>query len=1297
MNSTRKLIQVTLQFAALALVVGILIFAISTLANGRPNPAVAPGQTETPTPAPTPLPQSAVGEPVTVTFAVPDWHQSLYQELAAAFHQQNPGITIQIIPADTLIGSDYPNSAQKLAAGADSGFYFLNSVDRLPGLFLDLAPWVQAAPDFQVDEFFPSVLETVQRDGQLLALPSHIVTLNFVLVDRDLLAQAGLALPQPDWNRDEFLALAQALTRRSGDQVAQYGFVDYTGAGMEIMLYERARQALTQGRLDAPEMVEALRWYAGLDTLHKVMPPLTSGVDPFERDRKLVEGGQAAMWTDSLYNYHAYTKSGRNLALLPLPSDGGAAVPANLGAYFISAQARQPQAAWQWLNFLTRQAVPRNYADYEVPDLPARRSLADQMQYWDAFDPQSRPTLQAAAERLSFSTTSFSTQRPYIETAVAEVRLNALAVEEALANAQTAYQQERAALASAATPTPIPAPAQSEGPAVTITFAVAEHLHQALRELATGFHLQYPDITVEIISANALEGTDFANALPRLAAGADSGFYQLQLNTIPPGLLLDLTPWMERETYFQPEDFFPGTLQAFQQDGQQLALPSQAYLSFALLDRDLLDQAGLALPGPDWSRDEFLALAQALTQRSDDQVTRYGFVDYSGAGIQILVYERARQALIDGRLDAPEMADALRWYSELDTVQHVMPAWSADSDAFEQNRKLVEGGRAAMWTDSLDNYIYLTQQGRRLALLPLPAEGGAAVPAAMDGYFISAQTQHPQAAWQWINFLTHQAPVQRTAGSVSGQMLDLPARRSVADRLLYWDGFDTQAQAALHQGAEHLSFTMPELLSLYARVYQAMEAVRGEGRPVEAALAEAQAAYQQALISQRSSADPFVYTVVPGDTCASIAVAFQVSVQSIISANGLPEDCSTLRVDQALSILPPTPSAAQSTSAAPVASTRITFYGAGIDPNELGDLFRAFQQEHPAYHVEPFTAAASPDQADCFAGMELSPQALNLQALAQADPGFSSGDYRAGLLAPFTQQGELYGLPYMALPRVIRYNPALFDAAGVPYPRPDWTLDDFLQAARALTKDTPQGKQYGYVPQLGEASDLPVFAAIQGAPLWDENGQPRFTQPDVVAAIHWYADLANRYQVMPLFADSQTGAQDMQGIDARLALIQGGRAAMWSEYYFGRYTFFQTPTPPAGVAPLPAGVNRATDFIYHGLMISRRSQHPQACWEWIKFLSRQPLVADGLPAYQGSVQPALTLPPYAQAPDPLRLAEVENLEQLLLHETLDAYAWQHARLFTARDSLQTLSACLFSGMSVEEALAKAQQEYLAAP
>ncbi len=63
-------------------------------------------------------------------------------------------------------------------------------------------------------------------------------------------------------------------------------------------------------------------------------------------------------------------------------------------------------------------------------------------------------------------------------------------------------------------------------------------------------------------------------------------------------------------------------------------------------------------------------------------------------------------------------------------------------------------------------------------------------------------------------------------------------------------------------------------------------------------------------------------------------------------------------------------------------------------------------------------------------------------------------DYYPGVIQTAYQGDTLYGLPWIAQPVVVYYNKAMFQKAGIAEPTADWTWDDFLKDAKALTQDT---------------------------------------------------------------------------------------------------------------------------------------------------------------------------------------------------------------------------------------------------
>ncbi len=64
-----------------------------------------------------------------------------------------------------------------------------------------------------------------------------------------------------------------------------------------------------------------------------------------------------------------------------------------------------------------------------------------------------------------------------------------------------------------------------------------------------------------------------------------------------------------------------------------------------------------------------------------------------------------------------------------------------------------------------------------------------------QGYVMSSGTQHAQAAWRWLAFLSR----QQTDSSFQGpdNLSALPARKSLAESSGYWSKLDTETTAAI--------------------------------------------------------------------------------------------------------------------------------------------------------------------------------------------------------------------------------------------------------------------------------------------------------------------------------------------------------------------------------------------------------------------------------------------------------------------------------------------------------------------
>jgi multiple sugar transport system substrate-binding protein len=238
---------------------------------------------------------------------------------------------------------------------------------------------------------------------------------------------------------------------------------------------------------------------------------------------------------------------------------------------------------------------------------------------------------------------------------------------------------------------------------------------------------------------------------------------------------------------------------------------------------------------------------------------------------------------------------------------------------------------------------------------------------------------------------------------------------------------------------------------------------------------------------------------------------------------------------------------------------------------------------------------------------------LDVQPFIETDLGLDLDDIHPGAMALFSYRGETWALPAGLDVDVMYYNQDLFDQYGVPYPWIGWTWDDFLYAALALRD--PDAAVYGYVttgttvnPTYWDALD---FIAGYGGRIFDHPVEPSrttFDDPLVVDALDWYARLYHEHDVAPTPKEAQTTLRS--GSPIQYAFYEGifrGRVGMWIMPFSeqgGAYWPNQWEMR-WGMALMPRGAQEVTFPDGEGYAISAHTAHPQACWQWIAYLSKE--------------------------------------------------------------------------------------------
>lgn len=208
--------------------------------------------------------------------------------------------------------------------------------------------------------------------------------------------------------------------------------------------------------------------------------------------------------------------------------------------------------------------------------------------------------------------------------------------------------------------------------------------------------------------------------------------------------------------------------------------------------------------------------------------------------------------------------------------------------------------------------------------------------------------------------------------------------------------------------------------------------------------------------------------------------------------------------------------------------------------------------------------------------------------------GLDLGDFYPSIVDLARWEGNLYGIPYAALPApALIYNPGLFNEVGLSYPEASWTYEDqFLSAARRLTRDIDGdgvSDIYGFSrPVHGDT--LTILAAFGGRVLSADGTEVLVDSPGTIKALEFLDSLVNQYRVMRP--------------DIAAAPFRAGQQGMVFDAYWSLPAYVNNIDPSAWrVTMPPAGPEGRYMVFYNGYYsIARQSQNPEAAMRWIQYL-----------------------------------------------------------------------------------------------
>lgn len=286
--------------------------------------------------------------------------------LVEMFNASQSDIIVEYIPAsgdwvEKVSVEFLAGTAPDVIAGWES--FFRNWLEQGHALALD-----RYLPGELLRDFVPGHLRLFQVNGQQMALP-HYTGVSGLFYNVDMFDAAGVPYPDETWTWDNIIDAGRKLTRRTGDQVTQWGF-DVNGGWDRVIqfIWENGGRVIDEGEvvgdriyLDEPAAIEALEFQHSLVWEYEIAPPY-----PFigRWSHDMFWGGtELAMWQTGSWDVSATFNNcpscNWNVAVRPRGRSGIPSAIHTADGYMVYSGTRHPDEAVRFLLFLVSEEAQR--------------------------------------------------------------------------------------------------------------------------------------------------------------------------------------------------------------------------------------------------------------------------------------------------------------------------------------------------------------------------------------------------------------------------------------------------------------------------------------------------------------------------------------------------------------------------------------------------------------------------------------------------------------------------------------------------------------------------------------------------------------------------------------------------------------------------------------------------------------------------------------------------------------------------------------------------------------------------
>lgn len=283
------------------------------------------------------------------------------------------------------------------------------------------------------------------------------------------------------------------------------------------------------------------------------------------------------------------------------------------------------------------------------------------------------------------------------------------------------------------------------------------------KEIIDGFAAKYPNIKVEVQDA---PWGDFVAKIATQIAGGTTPDVWLQENAVilgygKRGVAEDLSAYIKRD--LKDADYIPGLYAAKTPDGKVWGVPHGINPIALAYNKKLFADAGVALPGDNWTFNDLIEASKKLTKNgSDGKPAVYGFVGSTSItqGWFPWIKQAGGQAL-DSTLTKSMFTDPKTVTGLKQLADGIKQGYFTNTDFLKANGGEVQAfatGKAAMYFLQYSNQVTMNKSfpdaDWDVVKIPKAVDGKRYVPMVTNSWLISSKASQDvkDAAWQFLKY-----------------------------------------------------------------------------------------------------------------------------------------------------------------------------------------------------------------------------------------------------------------------------------------------------------------------------------------------------------------------------------------------------------------------------------------------------------------------------------------------------------------------------------------------------------------